>query len=319
MIQRKIIRIKPVTHGVPQGSILGPLLFILHMNDLPLHVQGNLDLYADDSTLNAHGKTIHEIEMSLNADLQCIHEWCSRNKMVLNTTKTKVMLVTTHQKCRHLVNKELCVTYDSEKLVNVESENLLGVIIDNHLTWQEHVAKVAKTVNKNIALLRRIRKYLPHSTRLTYYKSFIQPHLDYCNTIWGQSTYISRLHVAQKMALRLINDAPKLTHSAPLFQQCKIMTIQKRVQYRTSILVYKTLNGAMPSYMDGMFKKVSEVSTRITRSTTDDKLYVPRCSLCVGRRSTRYNGPIVFNSLPENIRMCNTLSSFKSNVYKHIM
>jgi ribonuclease P/MRP protein subunit RPP40 len=207
---------KSVTHGVPQGSILGPLLFVTFMNDLPLYVDSPLDMYADDSTLYVTGESIEELESKINADLQHVQQWCQTNKMAINADKTKVMLVTTHQKQTKLPSSVINVHLNDTLLENVNAEKLLGVVIDKHLSWKDHINKTAKTISRNIALLRRIRKYLPHKTRITFYKSFIQPHVDYCNTIWGQSPHVSRIHILQKMALRLIMDVPRLTHSAPL-------------------------------------------------------------------------------------------------------
>jgi hypothetical protein len=311
---------KTVTHGVPQGSILGPLLFILFMNDLPLYIESPLDLYADDSTLNASGKTIEEVEIKLNLDLEKIHLWCKNNKMVLNTSKTKVMFITTYQKLTHLPKSDLNVTYNNVNLENVQSEKLLGVVVDNRLTWQDHVGKTYKTIGTNIALMRRILKYLPHETRIMYYKAFIQPHIDYCNTIWGQSTHVTKLHIRQKMALRLIMNVPRLTHSAPLFEECGIMTIQQRVRYRSATLVYKTLTEVTPEYMHGMFKPIGDISSRTTRQSIDTtKLYVPKMDLCVSRRAIRYSGAVIYNTLDQHTRQSQSLGIFKTRAYKHFM
>ncbi len=143
--------------------------------------------------------------------------------------------------------------------------------------------KTTKIIRINISLLRR--RYLPHQTRLTSYTTHIQSHLDYCNTIWGLSTHVPRIFTLQKMALRIIMNVSKLTHSAPLFNECEIMSIQNRVKFRTATLVYKSLNGLTPIYMANMFQKVANLSTRNTRSSQSNKLYVPRRGVCVSRRS----------------------------------
>ncbi len=101
-------------------------------------------------------------------------------------------------------------------LDNVDSEKLLGGNVDKYLTWKHHVDKTTKTISKNIALLHRIKRYLPHQIHLTLYKTHIQPHLDYYNTIWGFSTHVPRIFTLQKMVLRIIMNVHKLTHSAPL-------------------------------------------------------------------------------------------------------
>ncbi len=198
---RKISDTKPVTHGVPQRSIFGPLLFIVFMNDLPLHVDWSLDMYADDSTLGASGMIIEDLEVKLNSDMAKLNKWCKDIKMAINCDKTKVMLITTYQKEAKLDNTHVSVICDNTELENVNSNKMLSVIIDKNLTWKFHIDKTAKSICRNIALLRRIRKYLPHQTRITFYKSYIQPHIDYCYTVWGQSPHVNIIHILQKMVL----------------------------------------------------------------------------------------------------------------------
>ncbi len=194
--------------------------------------------------------------------------------MAVNAEQTKVMLVTTYQRETKLQTSEIKVNFNNTMLENVNSEKLLGVIIDKHLSWKHHIDKTAQTLSKNIALLKRIHKYLPHQTRLTFYKTFIQPHIDYCSTIWGQSPHISRIHILQKISLRLIMNVPNLTHSAPFFKECQVMSIQDRVKFRTVKMVYKTLNSLTPTYMKEFFTYQSEMFTRNTRYCKVNRLYV---------------------------------------------
>ncbi len=193
-----------MTHGVLQGSILGPLLFITFINDLPLPVVSPLDMYADNSTFSVMGEIIEELEIKLNADLTNVQQWCQINKVAVNADKTKVMLVTTYQKEAKLSSSVINVNFNDTLLANVNPEKLLGVVIDKHLSWKDHINKTAKTISKSIAHLRLIQKYLPNKTRTNFYKSFIQPHIDYCNTIWGQSPHVS--HIAFTFSRRWHSD-----------------------------------------------------------------------------------------------------------------
>ncbi len=238
----------------------GPTSIITFMNDLPLHVVSPLDVYADDSAFSVIGETIADLEIKLNADLTNVQQWCQITKMAANSDKTKVMLVTTYQKEAKISCSVINFNFNDTLLDNVIAEKLLGVVIDKHLCWKDHINQIAKTISKSMALLRRFRKYLPYKTRITFYESFIQPHIDYCNTIWGQSSHVSCIHNLQKMALRLIMNVPKLTHSAPLFRECEIMHIKN---VRTVTIVYKTVNGLTPQtcYTYSNFRLMSQLES----------------------------------------------------------
>ncbi len=112
---------------------------------------------------------------------------------------------------------------------------------------------------------------------------------------------------------------PNLTHSAPLFKECQVMPIHDRVKFRTVTMVFKTLHSLTPTYMKELFTYQSGMSTRNTRYSKANKLYVPKQNLCVSRRALRYNGCIKFNKLPSDIQDCKTLASFKCKAFKYIM
>ena len=140
---------------------------------------------------------------------------------------SKSMLITTHQKLKTLPKDHMNISLDGTQLQHVKSDKLLGVKTDQHLSWEDHVLTIVSSISRNIALLRRIRNFLPTKVRITFYKAFIQPHLDYCNTIWGHFPSVKRIKILQKLALRIILDVPRMTPSASLFKQCKVMTIHQ--------------------------------------------------------------------------------------------
>ena len=178
---------KEIIAGVPQGSILGPLLFIIFINDMFMH-DGSVDnknsLYANDSSFYTVGNTVAEIEENLNQGLKKVTNWCTRNKMFINKEKTKSMLLCTRQKRMNL-DSTLKFKIDSKDIENSHREKVLGVTIDESLCWTEQVNQTCKKINFGLHTLQGIKKNLPVKERLLFYNCYILPHLNYCCFLWG--------------------------------------------------------------------------------------------------------------------------------------
>ena len=179
----------PLNTGVPQGSILGPLLFIIYTSDLPscLPLECKLFMYADDSTITCSSSNINKIENNLNTALGRIYDWCVRNKLTINANKTKSMLIGSKQK---VCNTDLNVSITGSSVVQVNYVKCLGVIIAESLSWGPHVEYVKKTVYSNLGMLNRIRNCVPQSSLHSLFVCLVTPSLDYCCTVWEDGTYI---------------------------------------------------------------------------------------------------------------------------------
>ena len=219
-----------ITAGVPQGSIMGPLLFILYMNDLPLHIDNNIDMFADDSTLYTSGHNVDEIQRSLQTNLNAVTTWCEDNRMVLNVAKTKCMLITTKQRRHHLRNNQLAITLNDQELQQVKQHKVIGVVVDENLLWREHANVFFKKVSQTLALFRRIKHFLPKWSKIMFYNAYIMPHLDYCVTVWGDSSDVNKLAKLQKQAARIILDCHYLTSSKDMFCKLKWLPMKDRVK-----------------------------------------------------------------------------------------
>ena len=171
---------KEITMGVPQGSNLGPLLFLLYINDLPNCLKSSVPaLFADDTNLSMCGATTEEIEEKLEIDLNNVHNWLLTNKLTLNAQKTEYMLIGSRQKLSQ-VKFDPDFIIGSESISRVSSTKTLGVLVDENITWGNHIDYVAKKAAKGIGLLRRSKDLLDSNTLKTIYSAIVLPHFDYC-------------------------------------------------------------------------------------------------------------------------------------------
>ena len=203
----------PVNFGVPQGSILGPLLFTVYLNDLTNHLkstESKVYLYADDTAIFVRGKTVEGINRVLNSELNHVSKWLQKNFLTLNVKKTKTMLFATKRKLA-TSNESLKVYIKKDPIENVDSFKYLGIWLDPSLTWTTNIDKLVSKVNKRIGLLRRIRNVLPQHTLNLLFKSLIIPHFDYCNVVWGNAckTNLARLDKLQNAAGKVILGLPR--------------------------------------------------------------------------------------------------------------
>ena len=200
----------PVTHGVPQGSILGPLLFLIYINDLPKVIShSEVALYADDAVLYCYDSNPAGLECALNANLYSIAIWLNDNKLTLNVDKTKTMLIGSNSKLGKL--NSLSVSVLDNQLDSVRSFKYLGVVLSSNFTWTEHVEHVTSKVNQRLVLLRRIKHLLPYNARLLYYNSLVLPIFDYADLVWGDkdnAVLMNNLQVLQNKGAKLVLNKP---------------------------------------------------------------------------------------------------------------
>ena len=192
-------------HGVPQGSILGPLFFILFINDLPLYTSAQLDLYAEDTTVTAFAdvKNLATLSSSLNKSVSEIQLWASANKLPLNEDKTKVLTITGKRCVANINGSDIDVFVNGKqlsKVSNMDCATLLGVEIDSKLSFDEHIEKVCKKLASRIAILRKIRACLPLKQRLQFYNSIIRPVMSYANVVRANCDKESVYRVLIKIA-----------------------------------------------------------------------------------------------------------------------
>ena len=306
-----------ITSGVPQGSILGPLLFILFVNDINLYSENcNMDLYADDTTIHTHGKCLNSIAEKLQKDLENLERWSLENNMIIHPEKSKSMVIASWQKRNTLVNKTLAVRIDNVNIKQSDKEKLLGVFINQNLTWNDHAQNVNKKIASRLYLLRRLKAYLPINARIIFYNSFILPHLDYCDTIWGNCNQSNEHKMVrlQKCAARLILDDTS-SSSSELLNKLKWQSFPERVKFHKACLVYKSLNDLAPEYLKEIFSS-NRSSTNYNLRNNTNMLHVPKANTELFKKSLTFSGAKTWNMLSDNVRTATSLTDFKRKYMK---
>ena len=313
-----------ISTGVPQGSILGPLFFIIFINSMnSIVTHGHISMYADDTTLSVKGNDANDISSKLTSDLHEIMNWLHQNKLFINTEKTNVMLLGTGSRLRNVDENDFCVIVNDHELKRVNKAKCLGVQIDDELKWHKQVNSVTQKVFLKLALIRRLKPYLDISTLNLLCKSMVLPVFDYCNIVWyGRfNDDIKRLDVLHKRCARVILGANYYTSSDFMFNMLGWERLNTRNKYFNSLMMYKSLNGLSPHYLAKNFNYVSTTHNVNTRQATAGQLALPPLSnghdLESFKSSFMYSGVKLWNEIDSDIRSSVNIQLFKQN-YKNV-
>ena len=262
-----------ITVGVPQGSILGPLLFLIYINDAHRATQAlKFVHFADDTTLFQNiaffsGGTLtqSQVEGRINVELKKVYDWLCVNKLSLNVSKSRCLVF------KNPKYPTVCKPYEleinNEKIKCVSEFNFLGIMIDEFLSWNPHTEMVTSKISRTLGVIKRVRGFLPFHALEKIYNALVVPHLNYGLKLWG--TNLAAVTKAQKRAIRLITNSRYFAHTSPLFKQNHILKVEDIYKLQCLKLYYKIQHEIVPQYLSNLTVHNRQIHDHNTRGRDD--------------------------------------------------
>lgn len=299
-------------YGVPQGSVLGPLLFIIYINDIVDICPEDcaVKMFADDTLIYVTGDSSDEVERKMNEALSIVEGWMNRNKLVMNAEKTKFMIVRSVRK--ELRGNIVLKCMDGTELERVEVMKYLGVMIDDKIRFKDHCEYILKKIGKKTSFLNRIGQYISAYTRCVVYKAIIAPHFEYCATLlvgMGE-TELNKLQIAQNRAMRVILQCSRYTRVNDMLQAVQFMSVRQRLYYNVCIFIFKAVKKLLPKEVTSKFEIVKLRTGRVTRQAENIAIQFRRTRSA--QKSMFYDGVKMYNALPIEVKGCEKLVQYKS-------
>ena len=296
-----------ITAGVPQGSVLGPLLFIAYINDLTEVVDCQIKIFADDTSLYVTVDTPEEAATQLNSNLERVRSWASQWLVNFNSSKTKAMTIS---------NKKIVpprVIFQNKIIEHVNEHKHLGLTFNNRLTWSNHINNIVKTVSKELDVLHKIASTIDRQSLDTVYKTFIRTKIEYACILWDNcyDYETDLLENCQLRAARIITGAKRGTSHEKLYKETKWPELKDRREMHKLCFMHKLVNETSPNYLIEILPNTKNVPYEL-RNISDVQQFTSRTEKF--RKSLLPDCIRKWNALDDTIKMETSINKFRENI-----
>jgi len=301
--------------GVPQGSVIGPILFLVYTNDVTACLKHSKTiLFADDTTLFISDRNSRVLYSQMNEDLSVLSDWCNSNSLKINVSKCNYMLFNEKRGAQP--------SDDNVKMINTNIQRvtkfkLLGIVIDEKLKWNDHVDFINKKLSSGLYAMRSVKNLVPQDVLKKLYFALMHSHLSYGNLVWGNTnqTVLKKVAVQQKKAIRLIYKASYNAHTKPLFTRSKILPLSQITKLQTAQILHQLHNRTLPPLIAACFTRHSITHPHHLRHTAPYR--IPLANSASTHQTILIRAHQISSNIPQNFLTLNS-SSFK-NKFKELL
>ena len=304
--------------GVPQGSVLGPTLFLLYVNDIQNVTNFEVRLFADDTLLYLSDKDSQTLEKNVNAELSKVQQWLDVNKLSLNISKTKYMIISPHFTEKHIYQIKL----KENLLSKTENHKYLGVIIDENLSWKPHIMIITSKLSKLCRLLYKLRPFVNKQILMQVYYTLIYPNLLYGITCWGScsKTAFQPIQIIQNRILRCINMIGlRQIYVSELYILSNVLKVHDIYVLELCKFMFRYKHNLLPNFFLNKFCKINAIHTYNTRNAIQNNYFIQRKQRAVGQRTLQYRGAKYWNDLPNSIKSSHHIHAFTKLLKQHLI
>ena len=312
--------LRPISCGVAQGSKLGPLLFLLYINDLPNAINSTPRLFANDTCLLLANSSKLSLLSNMNSELTKLNLWCNNNYLTINPSKSSALIIPPKQENPRIVDPTLHL--NNKPIAILNESKYLGIIIDNKLNFKSHIKSIEHKLARVVGIMSKIKYILPRSAKLKLYYSLVHQHLLYGLPVWGSTfpSNQSKLCTYQNKVVKIIGGGKFKDHATPYYHQLNILKLPDLYKHECAKLVYHFFHNTLPVPLANLFTKTGDISSRMTKSTHKYKqtLYLPLYPTTKLQNTLKYQGVKFWNIIPSQIKNLH-FGAFKKKLKLHLL